>query len=239
MSDFSDPNFVWDPSKTNDPDYLGREFLPPPHDADPASAAILARLIEFGLEPAIPPELPKQWRRGYEWVHEILNLGRSARHNAFREAMKEEKQGFQMLREVDLAFSDTEDRSEPHRIFYRAEDALHDPPAFEWLVEGLLAAPSLSLLVGDPGTKKTFLALDLAVCIALGQDWLGHQTQQSPTMFVDEETGLNRLWTRLRAALRGHDAPWETPLYFSSLGGFDLLRGRCQSHHRPRSGFRR
>lgn len=199
-------------------------FRPPPCETDPESAAVLARLIEFGTEPPHPPSLPRKFQKAYDTVKQVLNLGRAARWNAFKEATKDFKQALELWREVDEAMSHTEDRTDTlsHRIFYRAEDALTPPPPLDWLVDGLLPAPSLSLLVGDPGTKKTFLAIDLAVCIASGKDWLGRKTQQSSAMLVDEETGLHQLWPRLNSCLRAHEAAYSTPLYFCSLGGYDL-----------------
>jgi hypothetical protein len=144
--------------------------------------------------------------------------------------------------------------------FYSADDALKPPPSVEWCVQGLLTLSSLNLLVGAPGAKKTFLAMDLAVCVALGKPWLGrfatsnqspvgasplstsggeslsrasrHSGDEggpgvrgfnsSPVLFVDEESGLNRIWARLNAALRGHQAGAGVPLHFVSLAGFDL-----------------
>ncbi len=108
------------------------------------------------------------------------------------------------------------------RRFYSAQQALSPPPVIEWFVEGLFTRPSLNLIVGNPGTKKTYLTLDLAVCVALGKPWLGRQTQPLPVMIVDEETGLPRLWARLHGVLHAHHAPPETPLHFASLGAYDL-----------------
>ncbi len=207
------PDFVPDPA-----------FMPPHYEQDPQSSSVLAQLIETGTIPRDLPVLPKKWQKAYDTVLQVLNTSRAARFNAFKVAIKDFKQNAEMWREVDEAMQHTEDRSDTlsHRIFYSAEEALYPPPPLAWLVDGLLPAPSLTLLVGDPGTKKTFLAIDLAVCIALGKPWLGRTTEPTPTMFVDEETGLHQLWPRLNACLRAHEAPYSTPLYFCSLGGYDL-----------------
>jgi len=60
----------------------------------------------------------------------------------------------------------------PQPTFYCADDALRPPPPVDWCVQGLLTQSSLNLLVGAPGAKKTFLAMDMAVCVALGKPWL-------------------------------------------------------------------
>ncbi len=105
---------------------------------------------------------------------------------------------------------------------FSAEDALQPPPPLLWCVDGLLAQPSLTMLVGDPGSKKTLLAIDLAVCVALGQPWLAHSVKQGPVLFIDEQSGPSQFWSRLNSALKGHAAVAETPLHYASLSGQGL-----------------
>jgi hypothetical protein len=108
------------------------------------------------------------------------------------------------------------------RAVYSAQDALKPRPATDWAVDQLLARPSLNLLVGDAGSKKSYLALDLAVCVALGLPWLGKPVTQSPVLVVDEEAGPPLFFSRLSAALHARQAPPAAPVHFTSLAGFDL-----------------
>jgi predicted ATP-dependent serine protease len=78
------------------------------------------------------------------------------------------------------------------------------------------------MLVGAPGAKKTFLAIDLAVCVAMGKPWLGKPVRQGPVIFVDEQIGPHALKSRFNAALQAHGAGPETPLYFTSLANYNL-----------------
>lgn len=105
---------------------------------------------------------------------------------------------------------------------HSAAEALAPPPVLDWCVEGLFTRPSLNILVGDAGSKKTYLALDLAVCVALGKPWLGRPVKPTPALFIDEEAGLSRIWARLHSVLHSHKAGPQTPLHYSSLSGFDL-----------------
>src|SRR3990170_1404334 len=107
-----------------------------------------------------------------------------------------------------------------NNILYSAADALLPPPPLEWCVDGLLPLSSVSMLVGDPGAKKTFLAIDLAVCVAIGKPWLGRQVRQGPVLFIDEQTGLHALKARFNAALQAHGAGPETPLHFTSMANY-------------------
>ncbi|MCB0862617.1 MAG: AAA family ATPase [Solirubrobacterales bacterium] len=45
-----------------------------------------------------------------------------------------------------------------------------EPP--EYLVDGHLVARSSNVLYGQPGAGKSFLALDWALCVATGTDWI-------------------------------------------------------------------
>lgn len=87
----------------------------------------------------------------------------------------------------------------------------------------LLPPPGLTVLAGEYGCRKTLLALDLAVCVALGQPWLGLPVAQSPVLYVDDELGERQFMPRARAALLGYHAGVETPIHVTS-SGFSALR---------------
>jgi DNA-binding MarR family transcriptional regulator len=108
------------------------------------------------------------------------------------------------------------------RVVRHAADALADPPQVDWVVHDLFIRPSLNVLVGDPGSKKTLLALDLATCLALGKPWLGRTTVPTPALYLDEETGIPRLWSRINGVLQAHGANVDTPFHYLSLSGYDL-----------------
>lgn len=112
----------------------------------------------------------------------------------------------------------------PIRTVHGAQVALRPPPAFKYCIPGLLGQPSLNLLVGDPGHKKSLLATDLAISVAMGKPWLNLPVIQQPVLLVEEESGFFRLWKRLNSALTAHAASAETPFHFISMGSFDFRR---------------
>ena len=197
-------------------------FAPPASDyqPNPRAARILSQAIQYGYAPDPLPDLPPEWFHTLAAVLDVLASSRRVRWQTFVAAAK----GFDyaMIEEVAEALEDTLDRTEQDRVLYTAKDALHEPPALIWAVEGIFAQPSLNLLVGDPGTKKTYLAIDLAVSVAMGKPWLGHPVNPSPVLFVDEETGLYQLWARLNSSLHAHGANISTPFEYISLGAYDL-----------------
>lgn len=71
------------------------------------------------------------------------------------------------------------------------------PPAFA--VEGILPSKSLSMLCGHPGSGKSFIALDMGLCIVTGKSWLGrYPVQKGGVIYVAGE-GFSGLGKRLRA----------------------------------------
>jgi hypothetical protein len=105
---------------------------------------------------------------------------------------------------------------------FSAEDALKPPPALQWCVQDLFPRPSLNMLVGGSGSKKTLLAIDLAVCVALGKPWLRHPVAQGAVLFLDEQSGPLQFWTRLNSAFAAHAVSPQTPLLYSSMSALGL-----------------
>lgn len=105
---------------------------------------------------------------------------------------------------------------------YSAADALKPQPPLEWVVEDLIPACSVGMLVGAPGSKKTFSLLDLAVVASAGQDWLGFKTRKSNVLILDEESGAGRVKRRLSGAIRAHNGDGSLPIHFTSLAHFNL-----------------
>jgi hypothetical protein len=110
----------------------------------------------------------------------------------------------------------------PRYVMRTAFDALQPQPPIEWIVENLFSAGSVSLVVGEAGSKKTWSLIDLAVSVARGETWLHFDTIPGPVLIIDEESGSRRLSRRLGQTLRGHDADESTPLYYVSLAAFDF-----------------
>lgn len=206
--------------------------------ADEAAAEILGALIQHAHRPSYPPDLSPDWQTAYDAVCEVHDTDFRTRFRAFTEAINEDEDFVLKLNLVNEAMPEGVDRTHQTREAYSADELMAPPPAIDWAVPNLFARPSLNFLIGQPGAKKTYLATDLAACVALGKPWLNHPTHQSHVLFVDEESGLYQLWGRFAAALKAHNAPWGLPLHAISLGGFDLrdpadaerLTNRALSH---------
>jgi len=72
-----------------------------------------------------------------------------------------------------------------------------EPP--EWDIEDLLPRQSLVALYGEPGTYKSFLALDWAYHLAHGMDWAGYEVDEPRRVLYVAGEGKHGLMKRLRA----------------------------------------
>jgi hypothetical protein len=105
---------------------------------------------------------------------------------------------------------------------HTAAEALEPQPAVDWIIEKLFSPGSVSLVVGNPGSKKTYSMLSAGVNVAIGKKWLGFPTRQAKVLFVDEESGNRRMARRLGEVLRGEFADDTTPFEYISLAQFNL-----------------
>lgn len=78
-------------------------------------------------------------------------------------------------------------------------DALSDvePAAVRFIVDRWLPACEAALFAGHGGTAKSWLALILAVCIALGRDFFGYHCERRRVMYYSCEDRLQVLHWRL------------------------------------------
>ena len=73
------------------------------------------------------------------------------------------------------------------------------PPEVAWVVDGLLPANSVSIWHGLPGSLKTQLLLDMAGCVATGEDWLPKR-EGTDEGFTFKTTKTKVLWANFDMA---------------------------------------
>lgn len=67
--------------------------------------------------------------------------------------------------------------------------ALQDTEKSLWLIEGVIAPNTINWMVASPESFKTFIALDMAACIASGRPWHGRSTKQTRVLYLSAEGG--------------------------------------------------
>lgn len=76
--------------------------------------------------------------------------------------------------------------------------ALRDP---RWLADYVIPERSISMLWGPPNIGKSFVTLDLACSVAVGNDWMGRAVEPGRVVYVAGE-GVHSFKRRLGAWLR-------------------------------------
>lgn len=77
-------------------------------------------------------------------------------------------------------------------------------PRPRYLIKGYLSLDSESWLIGEPGSKKSFVALDIAGHVAAGQEWQGRKVSPATVVYIVAE-GAGGIGDRIKAyeALHG------------------------------------
>lgn len=112
---------------------------------------------------------------------------------------------------------------DPWKIF-GLRDAAQPREPLVWLVDGILPVNSLSIWYGAPGTLKSMILADLAVCVAGGQKWLterdgrkGYAVTAGPVLWCDFDNGQRRTHERFNALAVGHGLKPSAPLHYVSM----------------------
>ncbi len=96
-----------------------------------------------------------------------------------------------------------------------AQDILAKLGPIKWQIEGFLEQDTTGLIFGDPGSFKSFIALDMAFHVAAGKDWHGHKVKQGSVIYIAGE-GHGGLARRFAAWQNHHEIDLsELPFYVS------------------------
>jgi RecA-family ATPase len=102
---------------------------------------------------------------------------------------------------------------------HTAAEAFEPRGDMDWLIDGLALAGSISVLVGEPGSGKTWAMLHLALSIASGNTWLNKDVKTGPVLWIDAESGKHRMLERLEKVMTGFEIrSQEIPFYFITAG---------------------
>lgn len=88
-------------------------------------------------------------------------------------------------------------------FFTRASSYLSQPGALKWVVKGWVPDLAMTMIYGESGGGKTFLALDMACHIAAGMDWHGHRTKKGISVYLAGE-GNYGMRQRIAAWCKAH-----------------------------------
>lgn len=99
-------------------------------------------------------------------------------------------------------------------------EAIMAQPQLRWRVKGIYPESGIAAIYGASGCGKSFLAKDLAICIAKGARWFGHRVSASPVTYImlEAEAGLrNRV-----QAWEDHNKQQIPPNFLAMAQPFEL-----------------
>ena len=112
--------------------------------------------------------------------------------------------------------------SEAENYAYGASEILIEELEPTWIVDGVISDQMVSIFYGDSGCGKTWVCLDMIICVSIGVEWIGKKTIQSNSLIIDEESGKRRLKKRIKKIMEGHDAGIDAPFYFRTMKRMDI-----------------
>jgi hypothetical protein len=190
-----------------------------------AAAAYNRGLLDGAVPNGAPPE-------AFDEYHDIIVLlvtahghGGTAQVRAvWNECFRRHPELAEVISADQPAAAD-EAPSDPWTLFTLA-DAHQPRPPLIYVVDGLFPLPSLSIVYGGPGTIKSLLLADLAVCVAAGLPWLpplphalgrAKRTHQGGVLWCDFDKEPRTTHERLEALGRARDFVPDIPLSYVSM----------------------
>lgn len=196
-----------------------------------ACALKIRELIDLGPGiVSLEEPMPEPWNLIYEAVREE-GISYATRKYVFDGVVKELAGRWKYEVMVGGAYSTANAGAGYERFMvkrlntFSAGEALEPLGPERWLVEGLFRKPSVNLLVGEAGSKKTYAMLDLAVSAAMGEAWLGRAVNWARVLWMDEENGHERMLRRLGQVMRGKGATEDIFFETATMSGLDLRLG--------------
>lgn len=103
--------------------------------------------------------------------------------------------------EIDQDLSSLEGFVETAYAPVPAREFLREPGNFNWLMGGLIAQGSVTMMAAEPRMGKTTLLVQMALCMSAGREWLGRVVPRPiKTLYVLAEGSRNAFRERLRTA---------------------------------------
>jgi len=76
-------------------------------------------------------------------------------------------------------------------------------PPMGWIIKGVLPWADLGMVYGPSGSGKSFVLIDMAMCIARGVPWMGHKVKKMRVVYICAE-GAQGFRSRLKAYALHH-----------------------------------
>ena len=129
-----------------------------------------------------------------------------------------------VLQSLNHAFADIyEDSSDDVIGLMGINETLSQPP-LQWILNGYLQEETISCLYAPSFSGKSYLALDMALSVAQGTDWHGHDTKPLQVVYIAAEgaRGMSLRANAWLSARQRSDSPLGFSFYRQPLDFFDV-----------------
>lgn len=109
-----------------------------------------------------------------------------------------------------------------HGFHFLSVSELYSRPKPTWLIKPYLDVGTLAVLFGEPGSFKSFVAIDQGLCIASGSNWHGCPVRQGTVFYIVGE-GSSGIGCRIRAWEMAHGIDLKKTPFFVSDRAARLL----------------
>ena len=130
-----------------------------------------------------------------------------------------QRKGFDQKRPPAIVTVDSEIAQRKKPLLRRLSDISLGP--IQFLVDDLLPEGSLSMLFGDPGCGKSFIAIDIAMCVATGTSFHGKPVNKGAVIYIAGE-GYRGLTQRAWAWAAENEIPVEAAEIYISRTSVDI-----------------
>ena len=100
--------------------------------------------------------------------------------------------------DFDAETGEIKEDQKPNKFNVFSYEQLIHFPRTEWIIKNIFPKKSFGIIYGKPGQGKTFIALDMALCIAHGMQWHDMDVSQGSVLYIAGE-GFGGLGKRLKA----------------------------------------
>lgn len=147
----------------------------------------------------------------------VLRQLMSIFHDAQVRAGDQSEDGLELFQDIEKRLAEIAAAGlrirKDRKILVGAQDFMAGTPeSVEWAVEGLIQKGGNGIVVGDPGSAKSFSTLDLAHHLVAGVDWLGHKIpNRMKVAYIAREDHAGLTQHRGMSLLRGYqngDVGW-------------------------------
>ena len=120
------------------------------------------------------------------------------------------------VKDADLQSGQKPEQAKSRFHFLPAYDLCNTPKPINWLIKPYIDSGALAMLFGPPASMKSFIAIDMGLCIATHRNWHSCDVRQHGAVFYIAGEGFSGLNRRIKAWEVHHEVNLQDVPFFVS-----------------------